>query len=158
MHDPIADPSTRMVGRPDAWQFIRRYVATWGDALGADDGCPGHELDEVERRLGLTLPLAVREGYRLLGRRPDLTNLQDELLAPQRLRVEDDHVLVYRVENQGCAVWGVDLTDPAGDDPPGWFTGPDVLLCDHSRTWLWVKARTAAAIDKVRHMIRANGS
>jgi hypothetical protein len=144
------------------------------------------------------------------------------------LRVEDDHLLAYRVENQGCAVWGVDLTDPDADDPPvrwreyeshtwrpfldrfsdacvemvlsesiwsgplelsanqqledasvaileasyrrlafpdyqmwadpdgppvRWFAGPDVLLCDHSDTWLWAKARTAAAIDEVRHRI-----
>ena len=31
-----------------------------------------------------------------------------------------------------------------------WFTGPEVLLCDLAGSWLWVRARTAAALDAVR--------
>jgi hypothetical protein len=31
-----------------------------------------------------------------------------------------------------------------------WFTGPDLLLRDDGGTWLWVRARTTAALDAVR--------
>jgi hypothetical protein len=118
MDDPIADPTVELLGRPHAWDFIRRFAAVWATPLRDDDGCPDAELDESERRLGLRLPVAVREVYRLLGRRRDLTSNQDTLLAPHQLKVEDGHRLVYRVENQACAFWAVDLAEPAAADPP----------------------------------------
>src|SRR5262245_21487495 len=118
MDDPIADPSVVMLGRPHAWDFIRRFAAAWATPIGDDDGCSDAELDEAEDRLDLSLPDAFREAYRLLGRRRDLTSNQDTLLAPHQLWVEDDYRLVYRRENQNCAVWAVDLANSASVDPP----------------------------------------
>ncbi|MCX4785017.1 SMI1/KNR4 family protein [Streptomyces sp. NBC_01221] len=73
----------------------------------------------AQARLGLPLPAALREAYQLLGRRTDLTDNQDTLLAPQDLSLDEDRgVLVFRVENQSCAYWGIRVTDLDQDDPP----------------------------------------
>jgi hypothetical protein len=116
--DPIADPAVVMLGRPHAWEFVRRFMGAWMTPLGDGDGCTDAELDAASDRLGRSLPVALREAYRLLGRRPDLTNGQDKLLAPHQWELEHGDLLVYRRENQNCAVWAVDLADPAQADPP----------------------------------------
>lgn len=103
--------------RAGAWTLVRGFTAYWGEPLGPDDGFTDAELDTAERRLGLRLPVALREAYRLFGRRADLTSSQDVLLTPDELHVLDG-ALVYRAENQGCAHWGVLLDDLGREDPP----------------------------------------
>jgi hypothetical protein len=54
----------------------------------------------------------------LFGRRLDLTHNQDRLLSPGQLRVDDSgEVLVFRMENQGLASWGVPLIELDVADP-----------------------------------------
>jgi hypothetical protein len=90
--------------------------------LGPDDGCPADALDAAERRLGLRLPVALREAYALLGRREDLTSRQDRLYAPDELKLDaTGSVLVYRIENQNCAQWGIPIADLHQPDPPTVF-------------------------------------
>ncbi|MFG2910526.1 SMI1/KNR4 family protein [Kitasatospora sp. NPDC048286] len=103
--------------RPGAWALVRAFAAYWGEPLGPGDGFTDAELDAAELRLGLRLPVALREAYRLFGRRADLTSSQDVLLTPTELYVLDG-ALVYRAENQGCAHWGVLLDDLDREDPP----------------------------------------
>lgn len=109
-------------GRAGSWALVSGFAAYWGEPLGPDDGFPDAELDAAEGRLGLRLPVALREAYRLFGRRADLTSNHDVLLTPDELFVLDG-ALVYRTENQGCAHWGVLTADLARDgvdreDPP----------------------------------------
>ncbi|MFF3669792.1 SMI1/KNR4 family protein [Microtetraspora malaysiensis] len=42
---------------------------------------------------------------------------------------------------------------PADDPATRWFFGPDALLRDDGRSWLWVRARTPEAMDDVRHAL-----
>ncbi|MGP4024650.1 hypothetical protein [Actinomadura sp. 3N407] len=100
-----------------AWGFIRDFVASWRVPLAPDDGWPEATLAEAEDRLDLGLPLAMREAYGLFGRRKDLTSIQDELLDPPRLYV-DDGVLVFRVENQAVWHWGISVAALDEPDPP----------------------------------------
>ncbi|MCX4765607.1 SMI1/KNR4 family protein [Streptomyces sp. NBC_01275] len=204
-------------GRAEAWEFVRGFAAYWGWPLEPGDGWDDVRLGEVEGRLGVRLPAALREAYGLFGRRGDLTCNQDELLAPEALYVEDG-VLVYQVENQSCAYWGVPLADLGQDDPgtvarpdaPGarweawepslsvacvamimaetlfrqdgftdyveldedvdlevlglrrlpdvgrgsrWFAGPDVLIRELDGGFVFVRARTEAALDAVREAV-----
>jgi hypothetical protein len=54
----------------------------------------------------------------LIGRRDDLTRVQDRLLTPAQLRVDGPgQVLVFRVENQNVAQWGVPLSEVSESDP-----------------------------------------
>jgi hypothetical protein len=102
-----------------AWTFIQRFVMGWTTPLADGDGVGDAQLDAAEQGLGMMLPQALRAAYRLLGRRPDLTCNQDVLLAPDQCRLDESgEVLVFRVENQACAHWGVRLADAGAEDPP----------------------------------------
>ncbi|MFF8913748.1 SMI1/KNR4 family protein [Streptomyces sp. NPDC015032] len=106
--------------REAAWRFIRAFARDWSQRpLTGTDGYAPAELDTAQARLGLPLPTALREAYQLLGHRTDLTDNQDVLLAPQDLYLDEDRgVLVFRVENQSCAYWGIRVSDLDQDDPP----------------------------------------
>jgi hypothetical protein len=106
-------------GRRDAWDFLRRFTEAWTTRLDESSGCDDEELTAAEDRLGLALPAAVREGYALLGRRDDLTSNQDTLLRPDQLHFDETgQALVFRVENQSVAYWGIAAEDLRLDDPP----------------------------------------
>jgi len=61
----------------------------------------------------------VREAYALFGRREDLTSVQDRLLGPGELKADETgQVLIFRVENQAVAGWGVPLAALEQPDPP----------------------------------------
>lgn len=117
------DLPAALTDRTAAWRLIADLAAFWNAPLQPGDGRTDAELDAAEARLGLRLPAALREAHLLLGNRPDLTSNQDTLLPPEELYVDRDH-LVYRVENQSCAYWGVPLTALDQDDPPT-FVWPD---------------------------------
>jgi hypothetical protein len=105
--------------RQGAWRFIRRFAESWLTPLSDDNGWTEADLQAAEQRLGLRLPPAIREAYALFGRRQDLTSVQDRLLDPDQLQVDmTGEVLVYRVENQSVAVWGVPLAAIDQADPP----------------------------------------
>lgn len=214
-------------GRAGAWQFIRDFARWWRSPLADGDGYGEADIGAAEQRLGVRFPAAVREAYRLFGRRTDLTSNQDDLFGPGQLHLDGDgQLLVFRRENQGCAQWGVRLGQPGDPDPPvavqemadgrgrgwtpyldrfslacmeivlsgslftaaglddnkplddaaltslgrdftrlalpayplwtgppviRWFAGPDVILRADGDAWIWVRARTASALDLVRH-------
>jgi hypothetical protein len=113
-----------LVDRRQAWDFIRRFAAEWTAPLGPGDGFRRDTWLAAEQRIGAGLPAALRESYLLFGRRSDLTARQDRLVPPFELGLDDpgSHV-VFRVENQGCAEWGVAVADLASADPPVYVRG-----------------------------------
>ncbi|MFE4172318.1 SMI1/KNR4 family protein [Streptomyces sp. NPDC056909] len=116
--DMVRSLATGAESRAGAWDFIRGFVADWLRPLGEDDGWAESDLTAAEGRLGLRLPLALREAYLLLGRRPDLTSNHDVLLSPAELYVDDaGEALVFRHENQGAASWGILLGELTAEDP-----------------------------------------
>jgi hypothetical protein len=214
--------------RQAAWHFIRHFAANWLAPLADGDGCSDAELDAAEHRLGVRLPVALREAYGLFGRRRDLTSNQDTFLSPADLYLETTgEALIFRVESQDFAWWGVLKADLDKADPPvviklnlrndnaeswhawlgtfsstcieillsesiyaceelgdnkaqdedeaerlerlytqlalpdypappvggaavRWFSGPDVVLRDDQQGSLWARARTAAALERIR--------
>lgn len=112
----------RSVGsdRSDTWRLIRSIAeAFWGPIL-AEHRISESEVDRAEERLGVELPLALREGYRLLGAHP-FVSAQDRLLSPADLTLHDSALVRFRVENQGCADWACSL-GPA--DPRVYIRNP----------------------------------
>jgi hypothetical protein len=103
---------------------LKAFVAAWHPPLGKGDGVPVEELDAAEERLGVALPVALREWYQLAGRRADITATQNILLSPDQLSLEptvpdgEGRVLVFHVENQGVVRWGILLRDFDLPDPP----------------------------------------
>jgi hypothetical protein len=228
--DVAGEIAASLGDRNGAWRFIRRFAESWLTPLADADGCREADLRAAEERLKVGLPTALSEAYALLGRREDLTSVQDRLLGPDELKVDQiGQVLVFRVENQHVASWGVPLAGYEQPDPPvvlrsgasqaqrdagwepymerfslacvemvlseslftgavelgdnrpldaaaaalleqrfarlaipdyplwaepdglvRWFGGPGVILRDDGGTWLWVRARTVAALEVVR--------
>lgn len=208
-----------------AFAFIDWFAREWLTPIQDGDGYTAGQVAAVEARLGLRLPASLAAFYRLIGRRRDLTSGQDKLIGLNSLVVEDG-ALIYRIENQGVATWGVRACDLGLADPPvvigfrdgspwrpflgsfslaavemvlseavlsgaegrhdnrelddadiikleeqyerlpfpdypawwqpdvpqaaRWFSGSGVLLREDSRTWLWVLARNAASLVRVR--------
>jgi hypothetical protein len=105
--------------RRQAWEFIREFAAAWTAPLGPGDGVSADALGSAERHIGAGLPAALREAYLLFGRRPDLTAVQDPLVLPGELGLDDaGNAVVFRAENQRCAAWGVAAADLSSPDPP----------------------------------------
>ncbi|MEU0403744.1 SMI1/KNR4 family protein [Streptomyces sp. NPDC006197] len=105
--------------RADAWAFVRGFAAAWSTPVSPADGFTSADVQQAEDRLGLRLPVALREAYALFGRRRDLVAQQNPLLEPDELLVDPSgELLVFRSENQGCAGWGVALADLSREDPP----------------------------------------
>jgi hypothetical protein len=104
-------------GRSGRWCLAARFIEHWFGPMRESDRVPPRRLDAAERRLGLRLPIALREWYERLGCRGDVWSVQDTFLPPEELLVRGD-LLVFYVENQ--AVWdvGVGLGDLASEDPP----------------------------------------
>ena len=103
--------------RAEARSLLTDFVAHWAPRpLQPGDGYTEAELAAAEARLGLTIPAALRELYRLLGRRDDLTSNEHPLAVPDELSVVEG-ALVFRTENQGCCVWGVRVDDLDQEDP-----------------------------------------
>jgi hypothetical protein len=97
--------------------FIEWFAREWLTPVRDGDGCTAEEVAVAEERLGLRLPASLVAFYRLLGRRKDLTSIQDRLVPLRSLTVEHG-VLIYRIENQACAAWGVRVSDLGLADPP----------------------------------------
>lgn len=115
MFDVVEILRRRSAGREDAWRRLRTFSRDWA---GIDLPEPrGDVLEDVKRRVGRELPPALHEAYSMLAGRQTLTSHQDQLYEPERIAVEG-HVLVLRMENQGCAKWGVHVDDLTIDDPP----------------------------------------
>jgi hypothetical protein len=105
-----------------AFAFIEWFAREWLTPVRDGDGCTAEEVAAAEERLGLRLPASLVTFYRLLGRRRDLTSNQDRLMSLNSLTVEDG-VLIHRIEAQGCACWGVRVSDLGLADPP-------VVVCE----------------------------
>lgn len=135
--------------RTGAWCFIRDFAAAWATPIAAGDGVTDEELDTAERRLGLRLPAAVREAYRLLGRRTDLTSANGTLLRPRELEYgRAGKVLVVRAEHQNVAFLGVSLADPVSDDPPALMYMP--MLGQTHESWSpFIERFSLACVDMV---------
>lgn len=113
--------AARLAVREDRWSLLKDFVAEWHSPLEFGDGYTAEEIDAAEQRLGLKLPLALREWYQLAGQRKDLTAVQNFLRPPDRLltREEDGaQVLYFYTENQGEPNWGILASDLKLDDPP----------------------------------------
>ncbi len=86
------------------WNEVKAFVAQWHRPIEPDDGISIEILNDAERRLGFTLPAALRELYLLYGRREDLTCFQNRLVLPCELQLLDGFLMVWD-ENQSVVQW-----------------------------------------------------
>jgi cell wall assembly regulator SMI1 len=103
--------------------FASRYdqmvLKLLGRNLERRDGSSEREIRRAEKRLEHTLPLALREYYRVAGNLARLNKRHNQLLDLSDLVVEDNH-LIFMHENQGVVSWGVRIEDLSREDPEVW--------------------------------------
>jgi hypothetical protein len=71
-------------------------------------GLTNERIAEAEARLNLTLPQALKDLYTVVGASRDVMQADYQMLAPEKLRVDGDH-LIFCEENQGLEDFGIPL-------------------------------------------------
>jgi hypothetical protein len=95
----------RLVSNLDLERQCGLLAAKYLDrALVRRDAISERRIAIVERRLGLLLPEALRAYYRVAGRAAALNTAHNQLLYPEDLGVEDNH-LMFMDENQSVVSW-----------------------------------------------------
>lgn len=108
----------------DFGEQYRQAFSSLGRPLRRQDGIPEKELLAAEKQLGLRVPAALRDYYRIAGRADDFNCAHDELLPPTSWTIESRR-LVFMVENQSVLSYALPVgPQPVGDNPPV-FWGQD---------------------------------
>lgn len=115
----ITIPNTR----PERWPWLREQIAEWSAPLQDDDGYDSKSLDQAEQRLGVKIPLGLREWYQMAGKRWDVWSRQDQFEPPDQLQIgydesRDAEFLIFYRENQDVVQWGIRREDCTMEDPP----------------------------------------
>ncbi len=85
--------------------------------ITGDFGFPEEEIRRAEDRLSITFPKLLRTYYQELGNHKALNQTQDRLLDLRSLKVEDNEFLIFYVENQCVATWGISKHDMEKENP-----------------------------------------
>ena len=112
------------VDRDSSWRLVSRLIANWFEPAALPKGIDTDEIRAAELGLGVTVPAALREWYLRYGNLPAVWNVQDYLLSPSELTVEDNRLLFAR-ENQNVVQWSISVADLDREDPPVAVSDPD---------------------------------
>lgn len=75
------------------------------------------DIKEAENRLQISFPSVLKEYYRKLGKHQKLNQAQNRLVSLDRLNFDEEGVLVFYVENQYAATWGIKKEDLDESNP-----------------------------------------
>jgi hypothetical protein len=95
----------------------RDTFATVGIQLRSQDACPSGDVEGAERRLGIKLPVSLREYYLFSGWEKRLNQFHNRLLPPEKW-FTDSNYLVFIEENQRVVYWGIPASPEPQPDAP----------------------------------------
>jgi hypothetical protein len=99
-------------------QKIRRLYNLTDDTIFS---FPEKEIINAEKRLGVTLPAALRNYYLTLGKNENINASHNRLLTPEKeIGFSKDGYLMIYEENQAVVSWGIKEADLILNDPPVW--------------------------------------
>lgn len=110
------------------------------------DGFAEGEIQKAVQTWG-ALPLALTDYYRELGANARVNRQQNFLVEPGKLFEQDDYLIFY-LENQSAARWGIRREDLSADNPPVYCTaaeGTYELESDTLEEFLYAAALFQAA-------------
>ncbi len=103
-------------------------------------------LATAEAQLGVKLPRALREYYRVTGGHPTLNRSHNRLVEPSHIDfvvgTEGEQALVFYEENQEVVVWGILRDDLSLEDPP-------VRQCRVDANGIWSFWPEAASVSEL---------
>lgn len=88
---------------------------TLGVQLRNEDACSTADIEDAERRLGVSLPRSLKEFYLVAGREKRINQFHNRLLAPEKLWIDSERV-VFMEENQWVVYWGVPVVRESKPD------------------------------------------
>jgi hypothetical protein len=122
--------------RDERWSLLESFLGVWFPGWTGRSGVAAAEIDLAAQRLGLPMPVALREFYQRYAAAHQVWSRQDPLLMPEEWLIRDG-VLFLISENQGVVHWGIRVADLSLDDPPvvvsdpqdgpAWFTQSESL-------------------------------
>jgi len=130
-----------------------RTFATLGTKLNKQDGCSSGKIAAAEKKLGLRLPIALRDYYFVAGRERSLNHAHNRLCALGDLEKHAGK-LVFMEENQCVVVWGVAASSKAGDDPAV-YQGP--IVDGEPSGWFLEQRKLSVFLVFMLHMQAAFG-
>ncbi|CUH97794.1 hypothetical protein P22_3940 [Propionispora sp. 2/2-37] len=110
-----------------SFTFIRNLFHIT-ENIGFDD----NEIDEAVKQWG-TLPTILKKYYKELGKHKGINRSQNFLREPNELIDEGDY-LVFYIENQNCAEWGIKKEDLIKDNPSVYCKNFDGDFCLENNT------------------------
>jgi len=81
-----------------------------------DIGFNDNEIEAAEKKWGI-LPGVLKDYYKQLGKHDRINKSQNYLREPKSLYESGNYVIFY-IENQGAAEWGIKIEDLCKEDPP----------------------------------------
>jgi hypothetical protein len=130
---------------------IRSLFRPWQDG----DGYEEDAIAAAEARWGVRLPVILRSFYRAWGRRSDLTQMNEYLLAPDQWVVHSG-ALLFCIENQAGAYWALPLESVEEADPPvvEADNGPEMSVWEVTANLVWRTCRrhVSAFLDGLTYL------
>src|SRR5258708_23142597 len=84
-----------------------------------NDGCVEKEIAKAEKGLGVRIPKAIREYYRIVGNNNDLNKYHNYFYDLKELVIDDEYLL-FMDENQCVVSWGIKVSDINDENPEIW--------------------------------------
>jgi hypothetical protein len=135
---------------------IRTLFRPWQDG----DGYEETVLAAAEAQCGVRVPATLRSFYETWGRRCDLTQMNEYLLAPEKWVVHAG-ALIFCVENESCAYWALPLEALGEVNPPVVVAaaGPEMSVREVSAELVWRTShrRVSAFLDDLTYLHAFSG-
>jgi hypothetical protein len=97
-------------------KFYRELFQTLGYPLSKSTSLPLDDIVAAEKRLGVRIPMSLRDFYLVAGRERRFTRCHHMLLPPSKWSLEKRH-LTFMLENQAVVHWSVSIPDRGSEDP-----------------------------------------
>lgn len=136
---------------PSFQKYYRRLFEMMGRPLSKSSGLPVGALAAAEKRLGVHVPQALRDYYRVAGGERRVNTCHNRLLPPHKWRV-DHRRLIFMEENQSVVFWAVPVGRRAAIDPP-----VDQGVNDEPIGWAREHSRCSIFLTVMLHYQAVNG-
>jgi hypothetical protein len=136
----------------DFQEQYRRSFEILGRPLGPEDCLPDEAIIAAEHRLGVQVPKALADFYRVAGRAEDFTCVFNRMLHPDEWTIEAGK-LVFMEENQAVVLWATEADARPNDDPPAYQA-----TTDEPMVWERVNDRCSVFLLVMTHWEAAFGA
>jgi hypothetical protein len=111
------------------FEKIRKLYDISDNTYGIDERL----LVDCEKRLGVQLPLVLKQYYLELGNHDGLNQSQNNLVLPNALVFDSEGYMRFYIENQGNIAWFIKYSDAHFNDPSVYALYDDEWVIESSK-------------------------